>query len=88
VFGPPKNYPVAPPMQLIATREPRPDTRPPPFAMPASSDSAVLAAALPANNESGSGSSPIRPQAGTILQKTRSGRSVKPPVRFKEFVTL
>jgi hypothetical protein len=50
-----------------------------------SSDNTVPAAAQPANNESGSGSIPIRPQAKTALQTTRSGRSVKPPVRFKDF---
>lgn len=73
--------------QLIATRESCPDTCPPaPLSIPSSSDNAAAAAAPPVTSDNRPRSILVQPHAGPALVTTRSGRIVKPPVRFRDFV--
>ena len=75
--------------QLIAIREARPDTRPPPLQLP--EPTPTTAATAPAAEP------PVGPVAATLPpsalpaspsapRTTRSGRAVKPPVRFRDYV--
>jgi hypothetical protein len=66
--------------QLIATREPPLDTRPPPLTITSSTDDVTPPVTC---NTSGSTSGQKIPRSALVT--TRSGRTVKPPVRLRDY---
>ncbi len=77
---------------LISTRESRPDTRPPvpvtsPDVTPATAPSTVVVDKPVTVNKSGIANKPTTvpdAQPKSVLRTTRSGRVVRPPVRFRD----